>query len=99
MSNFDSISAETLQQQLSNNERPVLVHTFNGGAYFAKRIPSLINIPTSHIGRIEEPVPDKEQPMVVYCTDADCDASLKAARPVGTRNGNSCNRCFKGTDY
>ncbi len=79
MSKFETISANKLQQKLTGNDRPVLINTLSGEAYRAKRIPGSINIPTNRIDRVENIVSDKEQPIVVYCADVDCDASPKAA--------------------
>ncbi|HLR24916.1 MAG TPA: rhodanese-like domain-containing protein [Fodinibius sp.] len=82
MSPFDTISAEALQQKLRSKEVPVVINTLTPEAYRAKRIPGSINIPTNHMDRMEEVVPDKGQPLVVYCADADCDASPKAANAL-----------------
>lgn len=58
-------------------------------SYRARRIPGSINIPVEHIDWIEHVVPDKNQDIVVYCANADCDASPKAAEALlekGYRN-------------
>ena len=51
--------------------------------YFNKfHLPGAINVPLSgdFEGDIQSAVPDKGHPVAVYCLDADCDASPKAAK-------------------
>lgn len=44
-------------------------------------LPGAINVPLDDDfdARIQEAIPDKHQPVVVYCKDATCDASPQAA--------------------
>lgn len=75
-------TAEVLFDKLNSNERPVLINALDEEAYKAKRIPGSINIPTVNADFIENVVPDKEQDIVVYCANADCDASPKLAEKL-----------------
>ena len=46
-------------------------------------LPGAVNVPIDDDDfdrRIQEAVPDKSKPVIVYCYDADCDASPKAAK-------------------
>lgn len=54
-----------------------------GEEYFEKfHLPGAKNVPLGETfdERIQETVPDKSQPVVVYCLDEECEASPKAAR-------------------
>lgn len=80
---IEHISASELKEKLSRaDNRPILVNTLGREAYTAKRIPGSINIPTENIADIEKVVPDREQPIVVYCANADCQASPRAAEAL-----------------
>lgn len=72
-------TAEVLHDKMNSNERPVLLNALDEEAYVAKRIPGSINVPADKADLIEKIVPDKEQDIVVYCANADCDASPKLA--------------------
>ncbi|MDX1672950.1 MAG: rhodanese-like domain-containing protein [Balneolaceae bacterium] len=73
------ISAQDLKKRLQSDNRPVLINALSRDAYRAKRIPGSISIPTEDIEMIENIVPDKNQDIVVYCANEDCDASPNAA--------------------
>jgi len=76
------ISAETLHEELQGEERPVLINALSRDAYNEQRIPGSINIPTDDIKLAEQVIPDKTQPIVVYCANADCNASPEAAQAL-----------------
>ncbi|PWN07156.1 rhodanese-like domain-containing protein [Rhodohalobacter mucosus] len=73
------INAENLNQELNSNKRPVLINALDEEAYMARRIPGSINIPSDKANLINAVVPDKEQPIVVYCANSDCTASPELA--------------------
>lgn len=75
-------SAEVLYDKLNSSERPVLINALDQEAYLAKRIPGSINIPADKADIIENIVPVKEQDIVVYCANADCDASPRLAEKL-----------------
>lgn len=76
------ISAENLHQRMNSNERPVLINALSKEAYQSKRIPGSINITEDKIGCAENVIPDKDQDIVVYCANADCDASPNLAKEL-----------------
>lgn len=78
-------TAEMLFDKLNSNERPVLVNALDEESYIAKRIPGSINIPTDRAETIENIVPDKDQDIVVYCANADCNASPQLAEKLMDR--------------
>lgn len=79
---LQAISADMLHQKLMSDARPVLINVLPNESYMAKRIPGSINIPQEEIDTIENVVPDKEQDIVVYCANEDCDASPNAAEAL-----------------
>lgn len=76
---LQSIDASFLREKLKSDARPVLINVLSSESYVAKHIPGSVNIPRENIEMIENVVPDKEQDIVVYCANADCPASPKAA--------------------
>ena len=79
---MNRISAEELHAELQGKDRPVLINALSDDAYVAKRIPGSINVPTDDIELVEQIVPDKQQKIVVYCANADCDASPTAVNAL-----------------
>lgn len=75
-------TAEILFERLQTNERPVLINALEEEAYIARRIPGSVNVPAGHAEWAEHIVPDKEQEIVVYCANADCNASSKLAEAL-----------------
>ncbi|MDZ7772767.1 MAG: rhodanese-like domain-containing protein [Balneolaceae bacterium] len=79
----EHIEADELNELLGDNRnRPILINTLGREAYKAKRIPGSVNVPTDDIEEITRLAPDKKQPIVVYCANADCEASLQAAEAL-----------------
>lgn len=75
-----TITAEDLKADLKSEHPPVLVNTLPREAYEARHIPGSISVPTDDIGQVETLVPNKDEYIVVYCANADCDASPTAAQ-------------------
>ncbi|MDZ7692184.1 MAG: rhodanese-like domain-containing protein [Balneolaceae bacterium] len=79
---LQSINASILHDKLKSEARPVLINVLSEQSYVAKHIPGSINIPLENIEMIEAVVPDKEEDIVLYCANADCDASPTAAEKI-----------------
>ena len=77
-----TISVDDLQDALESEHPPVLINTLSREAHVAKHIPGSVNVPVDDIDRVETIVPSKDAPIVVYCANADCTASLEAARAL-----------------
>ncbi|PSQ66682.1 MAG: rhodanese-like domain-containing protein [Bacteroidetes bacterium QH_2_64_74] len=77
-----TISTDDLKDALEGEHPPVLINTLPREAHEAKHIPGSINVPTDDIEEVERLVPNKDAPIVVYCANADCDASPTAARTL-----------------
>jgi rhodanese-related sulfurtransferase len=76
------ITADELKEALESEHPPVLINTLPAEAHEARHIPGSINVPTDAIDTIEELVPNKDDMIVVYCANADCEASPTAARKL-----------------
>lgn len=79
---LQAIDASTLHDKMKSDARPVLINVLSTESYVAKHIPGSVNIPQEKIEVTETIVPDKEQDIIVYCANADCDASPKAAEAL-----------------
>jgi rhodanese-related sulfurtransferase len=79
------ITADELKDALESDTPPVLINTLPRDAHEAKHIPGSINVPTDDIDRVETLVPNPDDRIVVYCANADCDASPEAARRLEER--------------
>ncbi|MFB6232315.1 MAG: rhodanese-like domain-containing protein [Salinibacter sp.] len=77
-----TISADELKSRLEGDRRPVLINALPREAHEAKHIPGSINVPVGEMENVETLVPNKDEPIVVYCANADCEASPKAARKL-----------------
>lgn len=77
-----TISADELKADLEGDHPPVLINTLPREAHEARHIPGSVNIPTDEIQDVEALVPNKDEYIVVYCANADCDASPTAARTL-----------------
>ena len=78
-----TINRKQLQEKLEGNG-VALVEVLAPDAYREFHLPHAINVPLGEaFGRnIQQAVPDKNQPVVVYCHDQKCDASPTAARKM-----------------
>lgn len=75
-------SAQELKEALASDTPPVVINVLDHDAYRAEHIPGSINIPVDQISTVETVLPYKDEHIVVYCANADCDASPKAARKL-----------------
>jgi len=76
-----SIGREALNERLANDSI-ALIEVLAPEYYRKFHLPGALNVPLDeHFDeRVQEAVPDKDSPIVVYCYDAECQASTKAAR-------------------
>lgn len=78
---MEPINREQLKEMMDKDDLTV-VEVLDKPYYDKFHLPDAINVPLS--GNFEEAiqraVPDKAQPVAVYCMDEDCDASPKAAQ-------------------
>lgn len=75
-------TAQDLHPRMTSENRPVLINALSEDAFRAKRIPGSINITENNLECAKNVIPDKDQDIVVYCANADCDASPKLAEKL-----------------
>lgn len=76
------ITARDLRERMTSEDRPVLINALSEDAFRSKRIPGSINLTEEHLECAENVIPDKNQDIVVYCANTDCDASTKLAESL-----------------
>jgi rhodanese-related sulfurtransferase len=77
-----TISTDELEAALDSEHPPILINTLPRAAHEAKHIPGSVNVPVDDIDQVEALVPNKDEPIVVYCANADCTASPTAAQKL-----------------
>jgi rhodanese-related sulfurtransferase len=78
-----TIDREQLKQMM-DEDAVTVVEVLDRENFDKFHLPEAINVPLSGDFKadIQSSVPDKHEPVVVYCMDADCDASPKAAKQM-----------------
>lgn len=77
-----TITAEELKDALESERPPVVINALAPEAHRARHIPGSINVPVDDIEQVPSLVPNKDEAIVVYCANADCTASPKAAQKL-----------------
>lgn len=81
---MQTIDRESLRRKLQNNDDLTLVEVLSRGNYEEFHLPGAINVPVhsdDFAERIQD-LADKDQEVVVYCQNAECDASPRAAEKM-----------------
>lgn len=78
----NTISAEELEQKFKNDEDFTLVDVLAEDHFAEEHIPGAVNIPLDQIGSEAIERFDKDDDIVVYCKDEECQASPKAAEKL-----------------
>jgi rhodanese-related sulfurtransferase len=82
VSELEQISREELWERIQRRESFVLVDALSPMSYAAAHLPGSVNIPPESVDdRAPALIPGLETPIVVYCVNAECDASVR----VGSR--------------
>jgi rhodanese-related sulfurtransferase len=76
------ISTQDLHKQMTSEHRPVLINALSEDAFTAKHIPGSINITEHNLECAKNVIPDKDQDIVAYYANADCDTSPKLAEKL-----------------
>ena len=68
--------------ELISDDGIAIVDVLSAEKFNDYHLPGAVNVPLGEQfdEQIQEVVPDKSTPVLVYCYDSDCDASPKAAR-------------------
>jgi len=82
---MQAISAEQLEQMRQAGENFALINVLPMEEYRRSHIPGSDNIPLERedfVQAVEQKAGSKDNPVVVYCSSEQCDASEKAARKL-----------------
>ncbi len=80
-----TISRNELKAKIDNSHDVKVIEVLSPEYFQKQHLPGAINIPYNSDNfdqQIKEAVPDKEQPVVVYCANKECQASPKAAHKL-----------------
>ncbi|HRP97650.1 MAG TPA: rhodanese-like domain-containing protein [Rhodocyclaceae bacterium] len=82
---MQTIDREKLRSWLQEGRKLTLVEVLDKEQFDQFHLPGAINVPLGGENfeeRFERAVPDKTEPVVVYCANTECDASPRAARKL-----------------
>jgi rhodanese-related sulfurtransferase len=75
------VSRDDLHHLIANGQRPVLVEALGPGYYADAHLPGAVNIPPGHVDRLAPALlPDRQAPIVVYCTSTGTSSDAVATR-------------------
>jgi rhodanese-related sulfurtransferase len=79
---METIERDDLKRKIDKAEPMTLIEVLPREEFERFHLPGAINIPVGAEGFEErvQAVADRDEQVIVYCADADCDASPKAAR-------------------
>lgn len=79
------VAAEEVHKIVDQKEDAVIIDVLAPESYAMHHVPGAVNIPGSDpkfLEKVREEVPDKDTPVVFYCSGPSCHASPQAARRV-----------------
>lgn len=81
---MQTIKRQELKDRMDRDEFQAVVEVLAPEAYEEFHLPDAVNVPfdDKFSEKIESIAPDRSKPVVVYCKNAQCDASPKAARKM-----------------
>lgn len=82
---MQNIDAETLKQKMDKNEDFVFLNVLPADKFREEHIPQSENIPYDDenlIQKVENKTSSKDDEIIVYCANTECDASDKAAEKL-----------------
>lgn len=81
---MQTIDRDKVRSLLDDEPNTKVIEVLSEDYYEKFHLPGAENIPLDDQfdERIQRAIPDKSQPVVLYCFDQDCDASPKAARKM-----------------
>jgi rhodanese-related sulfurtransferase len=77
----NDVSRDDLHHLMTNGPRPVLVEALGAAYYADAHLPGAVNIPPGHVDRLAAALlPDRQAPIVVYCTGTGISSHAVAQR-------------------
>lgn len=78
-----NVTAEEVHRTIDKEVNAVIIDVLGPKSFAEEHVPRSISIPEKDprfLDKVQEKVPDKTTPVVVYCAGPECEASLKAAQ-------------------
>lgn len=81
MEEFKDITHEELKEWIDKDKEFTLIDVLDPESYEVRHLPGAVNVNLrgNFIARVEELMPEKDSPVVVYCASFSCQASPSAA--------------------
>lgn len=81
---METVTTEKLKDMRQQGDDVAIVDVLSEEAYRGSHLPGAINVPLQgeFESDIQQAVPDKSRPVVLYCADEDCPASAEAAKKM-----------------
>ncbi len=79
-----TISREEVKKKIAQDRNCTLVEALSMDDYDEFHLPGAISVPLQEnfAQQIQKAIPDKNRTVIVYCLNAECDASPKAVRKM-----------------
>lgn len=80
---METVKAQELKRRIEHNNEILVLDVLPSKHYESQHIPGAKNIPLERgdfVDRVGEVAKNKQQQIVVYCANSDCDLSPKAAK-------------------
>lgn len=76
------ITRDELKDKMERGDEFVLVDALSAEHYKSSHLPGAINIPYEFVDEAGKVLPDKYAEIVIYCMNADCEASREEAHEL-----------------
>ncbi|MAT15195.1 MAG: hypothetical protein CMJ46_08000 [Planctomyces sp.] len=81
---MQSVSRNQTRQMMDEKNDLVVIEALSEESFNDFHLPNAVNVPLNDdfAEEIQQTIPDKETPVLVYCMDAECHASEKAGQKM-----------------
>ncbi|HCW32635.1 MAG: rhodanese-like protein [Candidatus Peregrinibacteria bacterium GW2011_GWE2_39_6] len=82
---FNTIHHNEIKAMIDRNDDFVIVDVRAPALFMKNHLPGAINIPLNSINfteMVDNQIPDKSKPIVIYCADHDCQKSVKFCKKL-----------------
>jgi len=80
-----TITAREVRKLRESGEEYLMINTLPAAKFADTKLPDAINIPQDDpdfVAKVAKHAPDKDQPIVVYCANINCDSSTRGAEKL-----------------
>ena len=76
------IKLDELKEKMDRGDGFVLVDALSTSHYKSSHLPGAVNLPYEFVDEAEKVLPDKGAEIIVYCMNAECEASREESREL-----------------